>query len=187
MNYHKALGHSAQTVPADIAQGERRQHVRHDRELDVMLRPRHPAEEPRKGSIADLSPGGMRLQSMAELPVGEEFQFTLPLDTGITLRGMALVRWACQTGPGYLHGLEIMDMKFWDRRHLSRFLSPRYFDFVDVLDLALQFGFVAIGVLMASELFYSNPHLRQALRETLPLGLASLAALLGLYLAYRRR
>lgn len=139
---------------------EQRRHPRKDSGAELVL-------AGRPHDIEDLSVRGIRVFTREAMPIGQHVPFALRLPGGPTLHGTAQVRWAEDSGWRRAHGLEIVKIGRIQQRSLAKYLDPRSFGFMEVLDLALEFSLCLILLLLARNLL-SDPAWLNMATDLLP-------------------
>ncbi len=139
---------------------QRRRHPRKDSGAELIL-------AGRPHDIEDLSVRGLRVFTQQSMEIGQHVPFALRLPGGPTLHGTAQVRWAEDSGWRRAHGLEIVKLGRLNQRSLTKYLNPRHFGLLEVLDLSLEFALCLILLLLARNLL-SDPAFTGMVLDFLP-------------------
>jgi hypothetical protein len=94
----------------------------------------------------DVSDKGFKIESRAELKIGQSVRFSLSLDADGDIKGRARVVWCERTDLSYWAGAQFLKMSWADRRRVRRVTSPSDVDWNVLADKAI----VALSVLLAT-------------------------------------
>lgn len=122
-----------------------------------------------KAKALDVSPEGFKLITRAKVERGRHLRFLLDVRDGPPVSGEIELVWARVDSMGGCEaGARFLNISWSDARRLrSRVYTPG-FDFTSLAWLAAKGVFLAVLVVGLQQVFFNEPHYRQALLDALP-------------------
>ncbi|MBI2386626.1 MAG: PilZ domain-containing protein [Elusimicrobia bacterium] len=147
---------------------ERRSGARFITELSVVLRPSKGGEPlDDRATAHDVSIGGFKVETQAQLTDNMMLSFTFELPRGQTATGKGRVVWTNRETFASWAGVEIVSMPWGDKRRLGKLLNPDGTDWERISNLCIKLAMI-LTVIAAAHRVLMSAHLRSLFASLAP-------------------